>query len=165
MTKHAPKRTPNRTQGDLAKFAPYSYRDDPAVPDFDDSRAVFVFDHHCVLCGTGVGFIMKHDSARAIAFTSAQQGLGEALCRHYGIDWDETYLFVRNGRPYIKFDGYFEVARAMGGLWKGLAIFRIIPNFILDPVYDLVANNRYKWFGRTEQACQVLTEDQRARLI
>ena len=53
----------------------------------------------------------------------------------------------------------------MGGLWKALIVFRIIPNIILDPIYDLVAKNRYKWFGKTEQACQVLTEDQRARLI
>ncbi len=153
------------TQTDFAKFAPYSYRDDPAVPDFDESRPVFVFDHHCALCGTGVGFIMRHDKRGMIAFTSAQEGLGEALCRHYGVDWDETYLFIRNGRPFIKFDGYFEVARAMGGLWKALIVFRIIPNIILDPIYDLVAKNRYKWFGKTEQACQVLTEDQRARLI
>ncbi|MEW4447801.1 DCC1-like thiol-disulfide oxidoreductase family protein [Qipengyuania sp. JC766] len=153
------------TQRDLRAFAPYSYRDDPTVPAFDDTRAVFVFDHHCVLCGTGVGFIMKHDRRRAIAFTSAQQGLGEALCRHYGIDWDETYLLVRGGRPYIKFDGYFEVARAMGGPWKLATVFRIIPNFILDRVYDLVARNRYRWFGKTEQACQVLTPDQRARLL
>ena len=155
----------NHTQSDLGGFAPYSYRDDPAVPDFDESRSLFVFDHHCVLCGTGVGFIMKHDRKRAIAFTSAQEGVGEALCRHYGIDWDESFLFIHEGLPYVKFDGYFAVARAMGGLWHIPTIFRIVPDFILNPLYDFVARNRYRWFGRTDEACAVLSPDQRARLL
>ena len=156
---------PSHTQSDLHRFAPYSYRDDPAVPDFDDSRGLFVFDHHCVLCGGGVGFIMKHDKRRAIAFTSAQKELGEALCRHYGIDWDESFLFLHKGRATIKFDGYFAVARAMGGLWHIPTVFQIVPRFVTDRVYDLIARNRYAWFGRTQEACSVLTEDQRARLI
>lgn len=155
----------NHTQADLATFAPYSYRDDPAVPDFDESRSLFVFDHHCVLCGGGVGFIMQQDKKGRIAFTSAQKGVGEALCRHYGIDWDESFLFIHDGRPYVKFDGYFAVAKAMGGIWHVPRIFRIVPNVILNPLYDFIARNRYKWFGKTEEACQVLTPEQRARLI
>lgn len=155
----------HHTQGQLDAFAPYSYRDDPAVPDFDDGRGLFIFDRHCVLCSGGVGFIMKHDKRRAIAFTSAQKGLGEALCRHYGIDWDESFLFLHKGRAFIKFDGYFAVARAMGGLWNIPALFRIIPRALLDPLYDFVARNRYAWFGQSEEACAVLTQDQRARLI
>ncbi|MEL6238402.1 MAG: DCC1-like thiol-disulfide oxidoreductase family protein [Pseudomonadota bacterium] len=152
-------------QSDLKKFAPYSYRDDPAVPDFDDSRALFVFDHHCVLCTGGVGFIMKHDTRSNIAFTSAQRGLGEALCQHYELDWDKSYLFIRNGVPSIKSTGYFEVARAMGGVWHIPLILQIIPRAVRDWAYDMVARNRYKWFGQTEQACALLTEDQRARLV
>ncbi|MEO0699199.1 MAG: DCC1-like thiol-disulfide oxidoreductase family protein [Pseudomonadota bacterium] len=155
----------NHTQPDLNAFALYSYRDDPAVPDFDDSRSLFIFDHHCVLCSGGVGFIMKHDKRSRIAFTSAQKELGEALCAHYGIDWDESFLFLHKGRASIKFDGYFAVARALGGLWPVLTVFKIIPRLILDRVYDFVARNRYKWFGQTPEACAVLTEDQRARLI
>ncbi|MEM7779109.1 MAG: DCC1-like thiol-disulfide oxidoreductase family protein [Pseudomonadota bacterium] len=155
----------NHTQSDLAKFAPYSYRDDPSVPAFDESRSLFIFDHHCVLCTGGVGFIMKHDKRGRIAFTSAQKPLGEALCQHYGIDWDESYVFIHEGRAYIKSGGYFQVARAMGGIWHLPRIFQIIPRPIRDWAYDLVARNRYKWFGKTEEACAVLTPDQRARLI
>ena len=155
----------NHSQPDLDRFAPYSYRDDPDVLDFDDSRGLFVFDHHCVLCGGGVGFIMKHDKRRAIAFTSAQKSLGAALVKHYGVDRDESFLFLHKGRATIKFDGYFAVARAMGGLWHVPTVFQILPRFLMDRVYDFVARNRYAWFGKTEEACSVLTEDQRARLI
>ncbi|MEL6709274.1 MAG: DCC1-like thiol-disulfide oxidoreductase family protein [Pseudomonadota bacterium] len=155
----------NHSQPDLNAFAPYSYRDDPQVPDFDDSRGLFIFDHHCVLCTGGVGFVMKHDRKKAVAFTSAQQGLGAALSRHYNVDWDESFLFLFKGRAYMKFDGYIAIARAMGGFWHIPTVFQIVPRFITDRVYDFVARNRYKWFGKTQEACAVLTEDQRARLI
>lgn len=145
--------------------APYSYRDNPDVPAFDDSRPLFIFDHVCVLCSGGVSFIMKHDTAGKIAFTSAQGPLGDALARHFGIDWDDSYIFVHNGRAHIRSDGYFEVARALGGWWRAALVFRIIPRALRDFVYDMIARNRYRWFGKTAQACQLLTPEQRRRLI
>jgi len=144
---------------------PFSYRDDPSVPDFDDSKPLFIFDHVCVLCSGGVSFIMKHDKRNGTAFTSAQGGLGEALCQHFEIDWDESYIFIRDGQAYTKSTGYFEVARALGGIWRLGLVFQIVPRPIRDWVYDLVARNRYSWFGKTEKACALLTPDQRARLI
>lgn len=144
---------------------PYSYRDDPAVPDFDDSKPLFVFDNVCVLCSGGASFVMRHDKARSVNFTSAQDPLGDALCKHYQLDWDESYLFIRNGQPFIKSTGYFEMAKALGGIWQLALVFQVVPRVIRDWVYDRIARNRYKWFGKTEQACQLLSEDQRARLI
>lgn len=143
---------------------PYSYRDDPNVPAFDDSKPLFVFDNVCVLCSGGAAFIMRHDKAAKVSFTSAQGRLGEALCAHYCLDWDESYLFLRNGLPFTKSTGYFEVARALGGIWQLGLIFQLVPRPVRDWVYDLVARNRYRWFGKTE-ACALLSEDQRARLV
>lgn len=144
---------------------PYSYRDDPDVPDFDDSRPLFVFDHYCVLCSGGASFIMKRKTGHRIAFTSAQEPLGEALCDHYDIDWDESYRFIRRGKPFIKSDGYFEVAKELGGILQLALIFKIIPRPIRDWAYDLVARNRYKWFGKTETACELLTKEQQSQLV
>ncbi|MDE1468300.1 thiol-disulfide oxidoreductase DCC family protein [Aurantiacibacter sp. D1-12] len=145
--------------------APYSYRDDPAVPRFDDSKPLFIFDNVCVLCSGGVSFIMKHDHKGLINFTSAQGELGDAIARHYAVDWDDTYLFLRNGKLTTKSDGYFEVARELGGWWKVFLLFRVVPRPLRDWVYDMVARHRYRWFGKTEIACELLTEDQKARLI
>jgi predicted DCC family thiol-disulfide oxidoreductase YuxK len=138
---------------------------EPELPDYGDPRPVFIFDHVCVLCSGGVSFIMKHDRAGTIAFTPAQGPLGEALCRHFGIDWDESYVFVRGGRAYTKTAGYFELARALGGWWRLGLVFQIIPRPLSDWAYDLIARNRYRWFGKTAEACALLTADQRARLI
>jgi predicted DCC family thiol-disulfide oxidoreductase YuxK len=137
--------------------SPFGYREDPAVPDFDDSRPLFIFDN--------VSFIMKHDCMAKIAFTSAQGDLGGALCQHFGLDWDESYLFIRNGRAYTKSTGYFEVAKELGGIWQVACIFWIVPKPLRDWVYDLIASHRYKWFGKADEACSLLTSEQRDRLI
>ncbi len=142
----------------------YSYRGDPAVPDFDDTRPLFVFDNVCVLCSGGVGWLMRHDRRGKIAFTSAQGPLGAALYRHYGLAMDETYLFVAHGRAHIMSDGYFALAKELGGWWPiGLA-GKIVPRALRDAAYRLIARNRYKWFGKTP-ACALLSEEQRSRLI
>lgn len=145
--------------------APYSYRKDPDVPEFDDSSPVFIFDNVCVLCSGGAAFLMKHDVSGKVAFTSAQDRLGQALCNHYELDWDESYLFIRNGRPFTKSSGYFELAKALGGFWRLGLVFQIVPRPIRDWLYDMVARNRYKWFGKTENACALLSEEQRSRLL
>jgi predicted DCC family thiol-disulfide oxidoreductase YuxK len=137
----------------------------PALPDYHDPRPLFIFDHVCVLCSGGVSFIMKHDRAARIAFTPAQGPLGQSLCSHYGIDWNATYVFIRNGRAFTKSDGYFEVARTLGGWWRLTLVFRIVPRRLRDWAYGMIARNRYRWFGKTAEACQLLTPEQRARLI
>lgn len=143
---------------------PYSYRDDPAVSAFDDSRPLFVFDNVCVLCSRGARFLMRHDPAGKIAFTSAQGAIGQALYRHYGLEMDETYLFLAHGRAHTMSAGYFALAAELGGWWRLARIGRIVPRAVLDAVYRLVAWNRYRWFGKTE-ACSLLSEEQRARLL
>lgn len=143
---------------------PYSYRSDLSVPTFDDSRPLFVFDQICVLCSGGASFVMRHDRACAIAFTPAQGDLGQALYRHYGLAMDETYLFLDDGYATTMSDGYFALARKLGGWWRLAAVFRLVPRSVRDAAYRLIARNRYRWFGRTN-ACALLTPEQRARLL
>lgn len=142
----------------------FSYRDDPAIPRFDDGRPLFVFDGTCVMCSTGASWIMRHDNEGKIAFASAQGKLGQALYRHYGLALDDTYLFLADGRAFGLSEGYFEVARRLGGIWRLAAVLRIVPRVIRDLVYRFVARNRYSWFGCAE-TCALLTPEQRERLI
>lgn len=142
----------------------YSYRSDPEVPSFDDSRPLFVFDGVCVLCSSGASWIMRRDPAARIAFTSAQGPIGQALYRHYGLALDDTYLFLADGRVYGLSEGYFRVARVLGGWWRSAGVLRLIPRPLRDAAYRLVARNRYRWFGKAE-ACALLTPEQRSRLL
>src|SRR5215831_1532991 len=100
----------------------YSYRGDTAVPGFDDSRALFVFDGLCVLCSGGASLIMRSDRRAKVNFTSTQGALGEALYRHYGVDPDETYVLIANGRAFTASRGYLELCAIIGGCWHLLRI-------------------------------------------
>ena len=143
---------------------PYSYRDDPAVPAFDDHKALFVFDGVCVLCSGGASWVMRHDSKARVNFTPAQETLGQALSAHYGVEMDESYLLIANGRAYTASRGYLELCRILAGWWHVLRVSAIIPERLRDWLYALIARNRYRWFGKTDY-CALLTEEQRKRLI
>ena len=141
-----------------------SYRGDPEVPAFDETRPLFLFDGVCVLCSTGVAFLMRHDGAGRIALASAQSRLGRALYGHYGLKIDASYMLIADGRAYVKCDGFVRVARELGGFWRIAELLRIIPRPIRDWLYDRLAANRYRLFGKSEY-CAILTPEQRARLI
>ena len=143
---------------------PYSYRDDPDVPKFDDSKSLFVFDGMCVICSGGASWLMRFDSKPKVNFTSSQQPLGQSLYRHFGVDPDESYLLIASGRAYTASSGYFELCKILGGVWHILRLGAIIPERVRDFLYAAVARNRYRWFGKVEY-CTLLTSEQRDRLL
>ena len=142
----------------------FSYREDPAVPAFDDDKVLFVFDGICVLCSGGASCSMRVDRKALVNFTPAQEALGQALYDHYGIEIDESYLLIANGRAYTASSGYLELCKLMGGWWHILRIAAILPEGLRDWLYASVARNRYRWFGKTNY-CALLTEEQRSQLI
>ena len=127
-------------------------------------RPLFVFDGHCVLCSTGASFIMKHDRQGRVQFASAQSDLGSAIYEQLGMPIDDSYLLIDATGCHAKSDGYFRLAQILGGAWRVALIGKIVPRPIRDWLYDLVARNRYRWFGQTEQ-CALLTPEQRNRLV
>ena len=144
--------------------AAYSYRDDSGVPAFDDSRALFVFDGVCVLCSGGAAFLMRHDRHARVNFTASRSELGQALYRHYGVDWNATYLLVVGGRGFTASAGYLRLCAVLGGAWQLPRVSAVVPEQWRDAVYARVARNRYRWFGTVEH-CSLLTGEQRARLL
>ena len=142
----------------------FSYRDDPTVAAFDDSRALFVFDGVCVLCSGGAAFLMRHERRSRVNFTPVRSDLGQALYAHYGVDWNATYLLVEAGRAYTASAGYLRLCAVLGGAWHLLRVGAVIPERWRDAAYAMVARNRYRWFGTAEH-CALLTPAQRARLI
>ena len=142
----------------------FSYRSDPGVPDFDDSRALFVFDGVCVLCSGGAARLMKLDRHGRVNLTPVRSELGQALYRHYGVDWNTTYLLIDAGRAYTATAGYLRLCAVLGGPWRLLQVGAVMPERWRDAAYALVARNRYRWFG-TADHCALLTPEQRKRLI
>lgn len=125
-----------------------------------------VFDGQCVFCSTGARLVSRLDRKARVKFAHAQSGTGEKLYRHYG--WDpfqfETNILIRDRHVYSKWASIGAIGRAMGGAWRLLSVFDLVPYIIGDWIYDLVARNRYRIFGRTE-ACAVGDGRMRKRMI
>jgi predicted DCC family thiol-disulfide oxidoreductase YuxK len=150
----------------LAEARPYSYRDDPSVPRFPDDKGLIVFDGVCVLCTGFARFVLTRDRDFAFRLTTAQSPLGQALFRHYGLDTEtyETNLVVIDGRAHAKLETVVAVAQRLGGPWRLLWILRLLPRPMANWLYDGVAQNRYRLFGRTD-TCMLPPPEWRARFL
>ena len=98
----------------------YSYRADPQVPKFDDSRPLLIFDGHCVLCSDGVNWMLDRDPEGTSRFAAIQEPIPRALYRHYDLDADrfDTFMVLADGRPYLRWAGALAAARTMAAPWS-----------------------------------------------
>ena len=129
---------------------PYSYRDDSSVPPFADDRPVIIFDGYCALCSGWASFVLRHDRTGLYRLLSAQSPLGRALYIHYGLDPQdyETNILIAGGRAYFKSEGSIRMAEGLGFPWSLAAVFRVLPMTWRDRLYETVARNRLRWFGK-----------------
>lgn len=149
------------------KLAAFSYRDDPAVPAFDDSAPLMIFDGVCVLCSEGVKWMMRRDPHGLSKFIAVQSPLARALYTHYGLDPDrfDTFMLLKDGAPYCRYRGWLEAAKTMPAPWRWLGFGgHAIPDFIGDAVYNVIQKNRFNWFGKRE-ACLVPDAAMKARFL
>jgi len=125
---------------------------------------VIVFDGVCVLCNGWVRFLLKRDRGR-YRFASMQSDAGRALLAGHGLDPADpaSFLLVDAGRAWTDSDAIGRVLGGLGGAWRIAALIALVPRFLRDPLYRLVARNRYRWFGTT--SCTVPTEAQRSRFL
>ena len=132
----------------------------------DNEHPVLVFDSVCNLCDGLVQWIIKRDPEALFRFTSLQSEPGKALATSAGLPPDElsTAVLVQGDRFYTKSDMALEVARLIGGFWRVLYLFKIVPRPLRNAVYDWVAKNRCRWFGQKDQ-CMVPTPELRSRFL
>jgi predicted DCC family thiol-disulfide oxidoreductase YuxK len=130
----------------------YSYRADPDVPAFNDDRPIIIFDGHCALCSGWVSFVLRHDRAGDFRLLPAQTALGAALYRHYGRDPQdyETNILIADGRAYFKSESAILMLDRLGAPWSAARALLVMPAWLRDPLYDIVARNRLRWFGRRD---------------
>jgi predicted DCC family thiol-disulfide oxidoreductase YuxK len=116
-------------------------------------HGLILFDGVCVLCSRGCRFVSKRDCRGYFRFVPIQLAEGRPLAEQLGIDPDrpDSFAFVTNGHAYVKSDAVLRIARELPR-WQWTWVFHFIPRVIRDAIYDLVARNRYRWFGRRD-AC------------
>lgn len=126
---------------------------------------IVLFDGVCNFCESSVQFILRHDKTGSLRFASLQSDIGQQLLTAYGISHElQSVVFVESGKAYTKSAAAFRIARYFGGWWKLLLVFSILPAFITDFGYDIIAKNRYRWFGKKD-ACMIPSADIRSRFL
>jgi predicted DCC family thiol-disulfide oxidoreductase YuxK len=144
----------------------HDYRNDPSVPDFPDDHPIIIFDGYCALCSGWVSFVLRHDRNCHYRLMTAQSAIGKALYRHYGLDPDdyETNVLLMDGFAWFKSEGSIRMAEGLGFPWAMAGVARVLPIFLRDKLYELVARNRFKWFGR-KATCYMPSESVKNRFI
>jgi len=127
---------------------------------------ILLFDGVCNLCNGTVQFIIPRDPEGTLRFAPLQSDLGETVQEAAGLSTDDldTVVLVEDGMAYTKSDAAIRVAEHLGGRYRLLSIGRLVPRGLRDRIYDVVAANRYDWFGRKEQ-CMVPDGDVSDRFI
>lgn len=123
-------------------------------------QRIIFFDGVCNLCNGMVQFTITHDPEHRFRFASLQSQLAKDMLLPLGIDPGQkaSFVLLDDGKIYQRSTAALCVARRLNGLWPLLYGLIIIPKFIRDAVYDYVARNRYRWFGKQE-SCWVPTPE------
>lgn len=132
-----------------------------------ENKKIILFDGVCNLCDNTVQFIIKHDKKDIFRFVTLQSELGQQIIKHIGVDitkTDSIILYEPGEAYYYKAQAALKIAKELGGIFSLLNIFSILPNVITNSIYDYVANNRYKWFGKKE-ACMIPTPELKSKFL
>jgi predicted DCC family thiol-disulfide oxidoreductase YuxK len=130
-------------------------------------KLIVLFDGVCNFCNDSVQRIMKNDKKERFRFASLQSDIGQELTQERGIDTaqvDSIILIDTGNAYYIKSTAALEIAKRMDGFYPILQIFLILPVSLRDRIYDIIARNRYKWFGKREE-CKIPSQEEKKRFI
>lgn len=131
-----------------------------------ENQPLIIFDGVCNLCHGAVNFIIKRDKLGLFLFTTMQSDYAQELIKSHGISDPEldTFLLIKDGKIYERSNAALEITKDLSGLWYWLRIFLIVPTSIRDILYNLIAKNRYRVFGKKDQ-CMVPTPELQQRFL
>ena len=115
-----------------------------------NNENILLFDGFCNLCSRLVNFIIKRDKKAKFLFVSLQSASGQSFLKKFGLPTDDfdSVVYIRSDKYFLKSSAILHILKEMGGIWKLFFIFIIVPNFIRDFIYKIIAKTRYKIFGR-----------------
>jgi len=130
-------------------------------------KQLVLFDGVCNLCDASVQYIIKHDKDNAFLFTALQSEVGQQIIKEFNIDTnkiDSIILYSNEHGISYKSTAALKIASKLGFPRNLLSVFLIIPTIIRNWVYDYIAKNRYKWYGKKEE-CMIPTPDLKSKFL
>lgn len=128
-------------------------------------QPVILFDGVCNFCDASVQFILDRDDKELFRFASLQSDAGQEFLKKYNVPDDvDSMVLIEDGKVYYKSSAALRISRHLRGAWKLLYVFMIVPAPIRNVVYDLIAKNRFKWFGQKD-SCMLPPPNVRKRFL
>lgn len=120
------------------------------------TNPVILFDGVCNLCNSSVEKIIAADPKKQFRFASLQGSFGQEVLQKFQLPPRElnSFILLENNQIFTRTTGALKVARKLSGAWPLLYAFIVVPRFLRDGIYNIIARNRYKWFGKKE-SCMV----------
>ncbi|MBQ0735560.1 DCC1-like thiol-disulfide oxidoreductase family protein [Aquimarina celericrescens] len=130
-----------------------------------NSSPIILFDGVCNLCNRWIRFILNWEKNPRFLFASLQSDFARDKLKVSNVSNElSSIVFIKNGRVYQKSDAVLRIVNHLRFPWKLLSIFLILPALVRDFAYQIVASNRYKWFGK-QQKCPMISRDQKMRFL
>lgn len=126
---------------------------------------IILFDGDCNFCNGSVRFIMRRDPTFNYMFASLQSEKGRHIMKKYGIpETMDSFVYIDRHKWYAKSSAALHVCKNLSGFWKLLYSLIIVPKPIRDYVYNLIAKNRYAWFGK-QRSCHLISPEDQKRFL
>lgn len=132
-----------------------------------NDKKIILFDGVCNFCNASVLRVIKYDKKNVFLFAALQSDIGLQITTHFKIDTskiDSIILITSDEDFALKSTAALKILKEFNGLWKVLQVCWIIPTFIRDHIYNYIAKNRYKWFGKKD-TCMLPTEEIKSKFI
>lgn len=131
-----------------------------------NNSKIILFDGVCNLCNTSVQFVIKNDKKNIFKYASLQSDFGQKLLNEKDLDSNnfDSFILLDNQRIYQKSTAALLVAKHLSWQWQWLQLFWLIPTPVRDLVYNFIAKNRYRWFGKKE-SCWIPTPEMRKKFL
>ncbi|MGB6153239.1 MAG: DCC1-like thiol-disulfide oxidoreductase family protein [Pricia sp.] len=133
----------------------------------ENNHKIILFDGVCNLCNGAIQFMIKHDKEDVFRYAPLQSDIGKKLVDERNIDTDkvDSIILIEPGVAfYDKSDAALEIGKHLKGYRTISAILMLIPSSIRNIVYDFIARNRYKWYGKKEH-CMIPTPELKAKFL
>ena len=121
---------------------------------------IILFDGVCNLCNTGVNYIIDHDKNNKFKFASLQSEAGQKYLNKLQLNLKnfDSVVLIEGEKFYTRSSAVLRITNEFGGPWKLLNLFNIIHAPVRDFLYNIIARNRYKWFGK-KNSCRIPTQE------
>lgn len=127
---------------------------------------IVLFDGVCNLCNSAILFIIKRDKKDRFRFAPLDSDIGKELLSQHHMDSTkiDSIVLISGDSAYAKADAALYISKHLTHLWPLLYGFKVIPSFISNKIYDFIARNRYKWFGKKE-SCMIPTPNLTSKFL